>query len=64
MKNLAMLGGAALILLLSPVAAYADCRNTCGGYCGQAHPSNPEARAICYNGCMAGCTIGPIEVEP
>ena len=64
MKNLIMLGGAALIFLLSPVAAYADCKATCGGYCGEAHPSNAGARAICYDGCMAGCTIGPTEVGP
>lgn len=61
MKTILVSFGAAAIFLFSPVAAYADCKGTCGGYCGEAHPSNPSAYAICYDGCMAGCFTGPTE---
>lgn len=61
MKNILMSLGAGAIFVLTPVAAYADCKGGCKDYCGDAHPSNPAAYAICYDGCMAGCTIGPTE---
>lgn len=59
MKTFAMMGAAALVFVMTPVAAYADCRGGCSQYCGQAHPSNPSARAVCHDGCMVGCVTGP-----
>lgn len=61
MKTTLMSLGAAAIFLLSPVAAYADCKHTCTTYCGQQHPDNPWARAVCQDGCMVGCDLGPTE---
>lgn len=55
MKKVLAFGGAALTMLLTPVAAYADCKLTCDWYCDRAHPSNPGNAAICWDGCMSGC---------
>lgn len=63
MKKFMMLGGAVVILLLNPVAAFATCDSFCTNHCQQAHPNNPTARGNCYGGCVAGCQAA-LEVEP
>lgn len=55
MKKLMMSGGAAMVLLLSPLAAYASCDSFCSNHCANAHPNNASARGACYGGCVAGC---------
>lgn len=55
MKKTMMFAGALAILLMTPVAAYADCKLTCDWYCDRTYPSDPASAAICWDGCMAGC---------
>lgn len=66
MKSMLKAAGAALVLAALPmvsIAQSAGCHTRCANYCSQQYnPENPSFH-ICYDGCAAGCTIGPTGPE-
>lgn len=62
MKPMLTAAGAALFLMALPMSSNAQsdgCNTRCANHCSQQyHPDNPSF-FVCYDGCAAGCTIGP-----